>query len=124
MTSADMTALGWVMPQLPSVAPGAVDFGWLKDLTPKASWPIKIGERFSVEPSVSMFNIFNFANSFLGGNVPLAQLTPDPTTGLLASNVVGGVTRQNILPFRATFGSGTYASGAPRQFEFGLKVDF
>ena len=124
MTSADMTALGWVMPQLPSVAPGAVDFGWLKDLTLKATWPIKIGERFSVEPSVSMFNIFNFANSFLGGNVPLAQLTPDPTTGLLASNVVGGVTRQNILPFRATFGSGTYASGAPRQFEFGLKVDF
>jgi hypothetical protein len=124
MTSADMTLLGWVMPQLPSVAPGAVDFGWLKDFTLKASWPLKIGERVSVEPSVSMFNLFNFSNSFLGGNVPLSQLTPDPTTGLLASNVVGGVTRQNILPFRATFGSGTYASGAPRQFEFGLKVDF
>jgi hypothetical protein len=123
MTSADMTALGWVMPTLPAVAPGAVDFGWLKDFTLKASWPLKIGERFSVEPSVSMFNVFNFANSFLGGNIPLEQLTPG-SNGFLASNSVGGVTRQNILPFRATFGSGTYALGAPRQFEFGLKVDF
>jgi hypothetical protein len=123
MTSADMTALGWVMPQLPNVAPGAVDFGWLKGFDFKAAWPIKVTERVRVEPSVSIFNLFNFANSFLGGNLPLEQLTPG-SNGMLASNSVGGVTRQNILPFRATFASGTYAFGAPRQIEFGLKVDF
>jgi carboxypeptidase family protein len=123
MTSADMTALGWVMPQLPNVAPGAVDFGWLKGFDFKAAWPIHVNERVRVEPSVSLFNLFNFANQFLGGNLPLEQLTPG-ANGLLASNSVGGVTRQSLLPFRATFGSGTYAFGAPRQIEFGLKVDF
>jgi hypothetical protein len=123
MSSADMTALGWVMPQLPNVPPGAVDFGWLKGFDFKAAWPIKVTERLRVEPSVSIFNLFNFANQFLGGNLPQEQLTPG-SNGFLATNSVGGVTRQSLLPFRATFGSGTYAFGAPRQFEFGLKVDF
>ncbi|HET9408214.1 MAG TPA: carboxypeptidase regulatory-like domain-containing protein [Candidatus Sulfotelmatobacter sp.] len=133
MTAADMATLGWVMPQLGTVAPGASDFGWLKGFDFKAAWPIKIRENLKVEPSVSFFNLFNFANQFLGGNLPQEQLTPsDPTcsatgtcaTTPLAPNVVGGVNRQSLLPFRATFGSGTYAFGAPRQIEFGLKVDF
>jgi len=133
MTNADMSALGWVMPQLPRVPSGAQDFGWLKGFDFKASWPIKVTEGLKIEPSVSIFNLFNFSNAFLGGNLPLEQLTPSDTscvaTGtcastLLASNAVGGVTRQTILPFRATFQSGTYALGAPRQIEFGLKVDF
>jgi hypothetical protein len=123
MTAADMAALGWVMPTLPNAPPGAVDFGWLKGFDFKAAWPIKIGERMRVEPSVSLFNVFNFANQFLGGNLPQEQLTPG-SNGFLATNAVGGVTRQDLLPFRATFGSGTYAFGAPRQIEFGLKIDF
>jgi hypothetical protein len=133
MTSADMSALGWVMPQLGSVPAGARDFGWLKGFDFRAAWPIKVTERVRVEPSVSIFNLFNFSNAFLGGNLPLSNLVPsDPTcvaTGTcastpLASNVVGGVTQAQILPFRATFQSGTYALGAPRQIEFGLKIDF
>jgi len=32
MTSADMTAMGWVMPALPNVAPGAVNFTLAKEL--------------------------------------------------------------------------------------------
>jgi hypothetical protein len=133
LTAADMTALGWVMPQIGTVAPGASDFGWLKGFDFKAAWPIHVGERVRIEPSVSVFNLFNFANQFLGGNLPQEQLVPsDPNcvaTGTcastpLASNVVGGVNRQSLLPFRATFGSGTFAFGAPRQIEFGLKVDF
>jgi hypothetical protein len=125
LSSADMSLLGWVMPQLPSVPAGARDFGWLKGFDFKAAWPIRIKERFTVEPGVSIFNLFNFSNAFLGGNLPLQNLTPNPNNpGVLASNAVGGVTQQNILPFRATFQSGTYALGAPRQFEFGLKIDF
>ena len=123
LTASDMAALGWVMPPLANVPPGAVDFGWLKSFDFKAAWPIKVTERLRVEPSVSIFNLFNFANQFLGGNLPLEQLTPG-ANGFLATNSVGGVTRQDLLPFRATFGSGTYAFGAPRQIEFGLKVDF
>jgi hypothetical protein len=123
LSSADLTALGWVLPTLANVPPGAVNFSWLKGFDFKAAWPLHVTERLRVEPSVSLFNLFNFANQFLGGNLPQEQLTPG-SGGFLATNAVGGVTRQGLLPFRATFGSGTYAFGAPRQIEFGLKVDF
>jgi hypothetical protein len=124
MTQSDMNALGWVMPQLASVAPGAMNFPWLKVLDLKAAWPIKIRERITVEPSASVFNVFNFSNSFLPGNVPSASLLPGGPNGTLAPNSVGGVTGAGLTPYRASFQSGTYALGAPRQFEFGLRVDF
>jgi hypothetical protein len=120
--------LGWVMPTLSSVAPGAVGFPWLKSVDLKAAWPIKIKERLTIEPSAGIFNIFNFANSFLPGNLPgglLGTLGPGGPGGTLSTNTVGGVTPgANLTPFRASFQSGTYALGAPRQFEFGLKISF
>ena len=125
MTPADMTALGWVMPTLGSVAPGAMGIPWLKSMDLKASWPIKIKERVTIEPSASVFNVFNFANAFLPGNLPGASLVPAGSGPYLASNVVGGVTPgSSLTPFRASFQSGTYALGAPRQFEFGLRISF
>ncbi len=124
MSSADMGTLGWVMPQIASVTPGAQNFTWLKTLDLKAAWPIKIRERVTVEPSASIFNVFNFANSFLPGNLPLASLLPGGPNGTMAPNAVGGVTGASLLPFRASFQSGTYALGAPRQIEFGLRVSF
>jgi hypothetical protein len=124
MTLSDMQALGWVMPQLPAVAPGAIGFPWLKSMDFKAAWPIKIGERFTVEPSASIFNVLNFSNSFLPGNLPSASLLPGGVGGTLAPSSVGGVTGAGLTPFRANFQSGTYALGVPRQFEFGLRVMF
>jgi hypothetical protein len=128
MTAADMTALGWVMPSLASVAPGAVGFTWLKSLDLKAAWPIKIGERLVIEPSAGIFNIFNFANVFLPGNLPgniPGTLAPGGPNGTLGANSVGGVTPgDNLVPYRASFQSGTYALGAPRQLEFGLRISF
>ena len=123
MTNADMASLNWVMPTLPSVAPGAMGFPWLKSMDFKAAWPIKIKERITVEPSASIFNIFNFSNAFLPGNLPSASLV-DGGNGLIAPNAVGGVTGSGLTPYRASFQSGTYALGAPRQFEFGLRVEF
>jgi hypothetical protein len=122
-----MAALGWVMPSLSSVAPGAVGFSWLKSLDLKAAWPIKIGERLTIEPSASIFNMFNFANEFLAGNLPgniPGTLAPGGPGGTLGANSPGGVTAATLLPYRASFQSGTYALGAPRQFEFGLRISF
>jgi hypothetical protein len=134
MTPTDMTTLGWVMPQLGSVAPNAVGIPWLKSMDLRASWPFKIRERVTIEPSASVFNVFNITNAFLSGNLPSASLVPsNPTcvangncgTTPLAPNVVGGVTTgSNLTPYRASFQSGTYAVGAPRQFEFGLRISF
>jgi hypothetical protein len=133
MTPTDMSALGWVMPALGSVVPNAVGIPWLKLMDLKASWPIKIKERVTIEPSASIFNVFNLVNTFLPGNLPSGVLTPSTSTCVvngncgttpLASNVIGGVTSSSTTPFRANFQSGTYAVGAPRQFEFGLRISF
>jgi len=124
MTTADMSSLGWVMPQIAPSVPGAQNFTWLKTLDLRAAWPIKIRERVMVEPSASIFNVFNFENAFLPGNLPLASLLPGGPNATLAPNAVGGVTGASLMPFRASFQSGTYALGAPRQIEFGLRVSF
>ena len=123
MTPGDMVDLGWVMPTLNSVAPNALGIPWLKSMDLRASWPIKIKERVTIEPSASVFNVFNLVNTSLPGNLPAASLLPGQN-GLLAPNVVGGVTTGSMTPFRAGFQSGTYALGAPRQLEFGLRISF
>jgi hypothetical protein len=124
MTASDMVALGWVMPTVGSVAPNPLGITWLKSMDLRASWPIKIKEHVIVEPSASVFNVFNLVNTFLPGNLPGASLLPGQN-GLLAPNVLGGVSSgSGFAPFRAGFQSGTYAFGAPRRFEFGLRISF
>ncbi len=71
-------------------APGQVELAWLKSLDLRASWQLKIRERFMIEPSVAFFNAFNFAN-FDGANNTLAQtlqsLNPQiPNPGPAANN--------------------------------------
>jgi hypothetical protein len=123
LTNADMTALNWVMPTLGNVAPDATGFPWLRSMDIRAAWPIKLRERLTIEPTASIFNVFNFSNAFLPGNLPSASLFSGQN-GLLAPNAVGGVAGSGLTPYRASFQSGTYALGAPRQFEFGLTVSF
>jgi len=124
LTTGDLNALGWALPVIGSVAQNATGSPWLKSLDLKASWPIKIKEIITIEPSASVFNVFNFANEFLPGNLPSASLIPG-TGSYLAPNVVGGAAPgSSLTPFRAGFQSGTYALGAPRQFEFGLRISF
>jgi hypothetical protein len=135
LTPSDLVSLGWVLPTLGSVVPHAAEIPWLKSMDLRASWPIKIKERVTIEPSASVLNVFNFWNAFLPGNLPGASLLPANPTCVtngagcgstpLAANVLGGVaTGQNLAPFRANFQSGTYALGSPRQFEFALHITF
>jgi hypothetical protein len=126
LSSTDLAALGWVMPTLNSVTPGALNFPWLKSFDLGMAWPIPLLKdgRLKITPSVNVFNLFNFHNAFLPGNLPQPNLLPGSGANL-ASNVIGGVTSgTSLTPFLASFQSGTYALGAPRQFEFGLKIDF
>ena len=127
MTLSDMNALGWVMPQVAAPPLNAVNFPWLKSVDVRAAWPIKLKLRdqsITVEPSANVFNVFNFANAFLPGNLPTASLLPGGLNGTLGPNAVGGVTGAGLTPYRASFQSGTFALGTPRQFEFGLRIEF
>jgi len=129
MTPSDMTALGWVMPTIPSVNVKAMNVRWLQIFDLRASWPITFRDRVTIEPNAAVFNVFNFANEGQPGNMFGSSLYPGPNptfqpNGTLAPNVIGGITKAGMSPFRAGLESGNFAVGAPRQIEFGLKVTF
>ena len=83
------------------------------------AWPIKIKERFTIEPSVSAFNVFNFANFDGPTNKLLGILNGGTSAAFL-----NGATSSNRASNRIGVGSGVFALGAPRQMEFGLKFVF
>ncbi len=124
MTVNDMTALNWVMPTIDSVPQEALGIPWFKSMDVRLAWPFTIKDRVTIEPSASVFNVFNFWNAFLPGNSMNQSLLPG-VNGLLAPTVIGGVVPgSSLAPFRANYQSGTYAAGTPRTFEFGLHVSF
>ena len=121
MTLAQLQALGGVMPKVALPPTGQVGLGWLKTIDLKLSYPRKIGEYFTIEPGVSVFNAFNMSNfdapgNTINGNLVLAGDTT--TTGSVNSTTKATRTTR-VLP-----GSGVFALGSPRVIEFGLKLTF
>lgn len=122
-TSAQLTKLGAVTPTIQPAPPGQVGIDALKTVDVNLSWglhPDKImgrfPESFTIEPSVSAFNVFNFANF-------------DPPTQLLRGDLNGSAGSANGTPpalrtNRIGLGTGVFALGAPRIFEWGLRINF
>ena len=112
-----MQSLDAVVPTIPLAPPNNVGLGWLRSFDASLSWPVKVRDRFTLEPRISAFNIFNTANFDGPGNL---------LGGILggAAGQVNGTTSANRANNRIGFGSGVFAQGAPRQVEFGLKVSF
>jgi hypothetical protein len=78
----------------------------------RLSWSYKVAERLTIQPSVSVFNMFNVANYHnLGG-------TLDGSFG--SFNNTTQADRTNLI----RLGSGIYSFGAPRMFEWGLRLTF
>jgi len=76
----------------------------------------RFGEDFTIEPTVAVFNLFNFAN-YDSFNAPLSG---ELNGG--AGSVNG--TTQGLRSNRIGLGTGVFSLGAPRQFEFGVRVTF
>ncbi len=112
-----LQALGAVVPTLKLAPPGNVGLGWLHSFDASLSFPWKFRDRFTLEPRISAFNIFNTANFDGPGNL---------LGGILngAAGQANGTSNTNRANNRVGFGSGVFAQGAPRQVEFGLKVSF
>jgi hypothetical protein len=129
MTLAQLQSLGGVAqpvcPPPPTSAAGCVnsagsqvDFGWLRATDLKLAWRHTIAERFTIEPSVGFFNLFNFANF---------NLPPNTMNGILfgpGSGSINGTTRADEESFRVGNGTGVYSLGSQRQLEFGLRLTF
>ena len=129
MTLTQLQQLGGVAqpicPPPPTSAPGCtnsvgsqVDFGWLRATDLKLAWRYTIAERFTIEPSVGFFNLFNFSNF---------NLPPNTMNGILfgpGSGSINGTTRSDQESFRVGNGTGVYSLGSQRQIEFGLRFTF
>jgi len=96
---------------------GNVGLAWLRTFDVALAWPIRIKEKLTIEPKISAFNVFNFANFDGPGN---------KLGGLLdgAAGDANGTTAANRASTRLGNGSGVFSLGAPRQIEFGLKISF
>ncbi len=101
---------------------------WLKTMDLRFSRPFQVGERVQLEPNVSIFNVFNWANFGGPGNqlsgilngAPGSSLNNSSSAGYCGNSPTFCTSRlDRILP-----GSGTYANGAPRQMEFGVRITF
>ncbi len=130
-TLAQLQALGGVAPQIthtdpttgntvPGVLPGEVGLTWLKTFDMSLTWigKVNVKEReLSFEPSVSFYNLFNFANFNIPGNVLSGILTG-------GAGSLNGTNYAGANSVRVGVGTGVFALGAPRTIEFGLKLTF
>jgi hypothetical protein len=114
-TQAQLVALGAVVQPLSPAPSGQVGLDPFKTMDLRLSYVYR-KERFEVEPSIGAYNLFNFAN-FDGPSQPLSGVLSGQALSL---NGTTTQTRTN----RIGLGSGVFALGAPRIFEWGLRVSF
>ncbi len=117
MSAADLSSLGAVAPTVPLAPPDQVNMSWLRTFDSTLTYNFKIKDRFTISPSVSAFNIFNFVNF----DLPTSEMS-----GLLTGQAgsINGTNYAAHFANRVGAGTGVYTLGSPRQIEFGLKVVF
>jgi Carboxypeptidase regulatory-like domain len=93
-----------------------VGLSWMKTLDFSFAWVGHVGERLTIEPSVSFFNLFNFRNWDSSSDTLSGALNGGPGS-------IGGTDPDNRSNQVGT-GTGVFALGAPRAIEWGLKFTF
>jgi hypothetical protein len=119
MTLAQMQGIGAVMQPVQDAPAGESNLGWLKTVDIRLSYPIKLWEGVVITPSISAFNAFNFANFDKGIGILSGVLNGSP--GEINGTVAGPMGHDST---RVGLGSGVNAQGAPRELEYGLRINF
>ena len=119
-TADQLTQLGGVADALPLAPSDQMNMSWAHGFDAKFGWPIKLREGMTLEPSLSVFNLFNFANfnsasNYLSGFLNGSQGTVNGTP------LSDKATKDSL---RVGTGTGVNTSGAPRQIEWSLKLLF
>jgi len=127
-TVSQLQSLGAVTPAISPAPVNQVNNPFLRTFDASLSYPIKLkwlGERASLEPSINVFNLFNFGyfgtlNGVLESTSSLGQSAAG--TSSTSANTTGGFDARESL--RVSDGSGTYQQGAPRSMEFTMRLNF
>jgi len=129
MTTQQVSRLGATVPFINPELPGHfAEPTWLKTIDFRFSWPLRVGERVQVEPTISAFNVFNLANFGGPGRQLSGILDGSPGSSSNNSSTAGfcggapGLCTSRLD--RIVPGSGTYGYAAPRQVEIGVRVTF
>jgi hypothetical protein len=124
-TTNQLTALGAVTRTIAPPVDGNVGNGALKTFDFVLGRPLKLkklGEKFSLDPTVSFFNLFNFVNyTEVTGNLN-AEVQSGSATG--TDNSYNSNDNYNRNALRAGNGSGVFGQGVSRVIEYGLKINF
>jgi hypothetical protein len=117
-TLAQLQQLGGVIQPLDVPTGPVQSLGWLKTIDLSLAYPRKIGENFTIEPSVAVFNAFNISN-FDGS-------AKNSLNGFLNTGAgsVNDSTQTDHNRFRTLPGTGVFNLGSPRVIEFGMKLKF
>ncbi len=99
-----------------------VALSWMKTADFQLSWVKKIGEQFTITPSVGFFNVFNLRNWDSAGNTLSGALSggAGSINGTFGNGINGTGNRTNAIGT----GTGVFSLGAPRAIEWGLKFTF
>lgn len=118
-SASQLSQLGAVAPTLAPALAGVQGNGGTRTFDFRMSYPFSFKERFHLEPSVGFFNLFNFSN-FVDYSAGQTRLSTSANAGTLQGTTNGS--SRDFL--RVGNGSGTFAQGAPRELEYGLRFTF
>jgi hypothetical protein len=129
MTQAQLVAAGGVADTLDPPVANYVKNGWFNNTDLRVSFPIRIiKERLTIEPTVSLFNLFNKANFQVApGCINDTGASASSMCGALNSslpNTIGYATRADIESQRAYQSPSLFNMGSARQAEFELRFTF
>ena len=101
---------------IPLAPANQVDLDPFSTTDVRVSRVISIGEHLRLEPMVEVFNLFNVGNYDPPGNRLSGVLSGGPGS-------INGTT-PGMRSNRYGLGSGSFAPGLPRAFQFGIRVEF
>jgi hypothetical protein len=115
---AQLQQLGGVIQPLDVPVAPVQSLGWLKTIDLSLAYPRKIGENFTIEPAVAVFNAFNISN--------FDSSSKNSLNGFLNTGPgsVNDSTQADHNRFRTLPGTGVFNLGSPRVIEFGMKLKF
>ncbi len=124
-TFAQLQTIGATPPTLATAPQDQLLFPWVKAFDFRLSWSHTFMDRIKLEPSVGIFNIFNFANFNLPPGAMSGWLDEGGSSiNSVHTHVQPGETGPESDTFRVGNGTGVFGLGSPRAIEWGLRLTF